>query len=438
MKKIITSFKNLDHKMFWALFLLGFIPTVYTTLRIFFVGQMPDDYSYSIAGQLSWINLIYEIISEAIILPLFYFIGQVINNKKELTNRIKTGLMITGIIYIILAVLIIVFIEPLLRWMAADESIINASATYIRIETVANIFTALFSFTLVALVTIGKQKYLYYLMGLKLLLSPIFDFLLISQYSFSLNLGVNGIGISNIIVNIILLVLSIIILFKENIRIFNREKISFAWMKDFIKIGGISGLESFVRNIAYMLMISRMVNVINEQGTYWVANSFIWGWLVLPITQLGELIKKDCSSDKNAVKNNTPGYMFLTFLICMVWVASIPLWKPFMSYVLQYSDVDKLFSLVLILLGFYILYAFQNVFDATFYGLGKTNYMLFESIVTNSIYYGTAFILYKSGVWQPSLLSIALLFGIGMAFDSIVSFGAYLYLLRKYYKKEII
>lgn len=64
-------------------------------------------------------------------------------------------------------------------------------------------------------------------------------------------------------------------------------------MREFGKIGGISGLESLVRNLAYMLMVVRMVNVVNEQGTYWVANNFIWGWLLLPVTQLAELIKRD-------------------------------------------------------------------------------------------------------------------------------------------------
>ena len=73
----------------------------------------------------------------------------------------------------------------------------------------------------------------------------------------------------------------------------------------------------------------------------------------------------------------------------------------------------------------------SNVFDSTFYGLGKTNYMLFESVVTNSIYYGTAFILYLCGVWQPTLIGIALLFGIGNAFDGIVSLVAYAFLLKK-------
>ena len=102
-----------------------------------------------------------------------------------------------------------------------------------------------------------------------------------------------------------------------------------------------------------------------------------------------------------------------------------------MTNVLGYGDVDKLLHLVLILLGFYVLYAFQNVFDATFYGLGKTNYMLFESMVTNSVYYGGAFLLYSMGLWAPTLTGIALLFGIGMAFDSVVSLGAYWYLMRK-------
>ena len=71
------------------------------------------------------------------------------------------------------------------------------------------------------------------------------------------------------------------------------------------------------------------------------------------------------------------------------------------------------------------------MFDSTFYGLGKTNYMLFESVVTNSIYYGIAFILYVTNVWTPTLTGIALLFGIGSAFDSVVSLIAYAFLLKK-------
>ena len=57
--------------------------------------------------------------------------------------------------------------------------------------------------------------------------------------------------------------------------------------------------------------------------------------------------------------------------------------------------------------------------------------MLFESVVTNIVYYGVCFILYITNIFKPSLLGIALMFGIGNLFDSIVSMVAYLFLLKK-------
>ena len=431
LNKIIQSFKNINHKLFISLLVMGLVPTIYTTLRVFWLGNLPGDWAYSIAGQLSWVNLIYEVINEAIILPLFYFIGKVLEDRRDLTNRMKTGLLITLGIYILLSIVIMTCINPLLNAMATDPSIINASATYIRIEAVANMFGILSQFALVGLVTLGKDKLVYILTGVKLVLCVVFDLFLVSNLACSANLGVNGIGISNIIVNAILFGTTLFLLAKNNVNVFNKEKMDFKWAKEFAKIGGVSGAESFVRNLAYMVMIARMVNVVNEQGTYWVANNFIWGWMLLPVTQLGELIKQETSTNKNAVKNNTLGYFTITAITIIAWCVLIPAYKPFMQYVLNFSDVDKLFVLVMVLFGFYVLYAIQNVFDATFYGLGKTNYMLFESIVTNSIYYGIAFILYITGVWQPTLIGIALLFGIGNAFDTIVSLGAYWFLLRR-------
>jgi len=430
-KKVLESLKGFNLKMYIALMILAFIPTIYTTVRIYFIGQLPSEYSYSIAGQLSWVNLLFEIIQEAIILPLFYFIGQSLHHTKELINRIKTGLLVSFLIYTALAILIIIFINPLLNIMSVSPDIQVESASYIRIEVIANIFSTLVDFILVVLITINKEKYLYLFTLMKLILCLLVDLFLVSNLSCSLQLGVNGIGYSNILVNGILFVCSLFILNWEGISIFNKEKMTFGWMTSFAKKGCISGFESLIRNYAYMAMISKMVNVVNEQGTYWVANNFIWGWLLIPITQLGELIKKDCGTRKDSVRRLSLGYFAVTCLVCLIWLITIPLWKPFMIYILDYKDdVDTLYHLVLILIGFYILYAIQNVFDSTFYGLGKIWYMFFESVVTNSLYYGTAYILYKAHVWTPSLNGIAILFGCGNAFDSVVSYLAYLFLLK--------
>ena len=107
--KIKSSLKNINFKQFFALIILGLCPTIYTTVRVFFLGQLPGDWSFSIAGQLSWVNLIYEVISEAIILPLFFFVGKVKNDKKAFSNRMRTGMLVSLGAYAVLSVIIFIF-----------------------------------------------------------------------------------------------------------------------------------------------------------------------------------------------------------------------------------------------------------------------------------------------------------------------------------------
>ncbi len=227
MNKIIKSLKNINWKLFVSLLVLGLIPTIYTTIRVFFIGQLPGEWSFSIAGQLSWVNLIYEILNEAIILPLYFFMGKVVSDKVEYTNRIKTGLIISFCIYAVCSVFICIFTNPLLAVMATSKDIIAESAVYIRIESIANIFSLLASFLLVCLVTLGKSRYVYILTVVKLGLCIIFDTFFVSTLNISANLGVNGIGYSNIIVNLLLFMVSLILLAKEGYSIFNKEKLSF-------------------------------------------------------------------------------------------------------------------------------------------------------------------------------------------------------------------
>ncbi len=224
MKSIKSSLSRLNWRLYAALLFMGLCPAIYTTVRTFFLGQMPGEWSYSIAGQLSWVNLLYEIMDEAIILPLFFFMGKNEKDRDVFTNKLKSGLLVSGLIYTVLATVIMIFAVPLLNLMAASPEIISDSATYIRIESVANIFGILYRFALVALVTIGADKKVYWLTGLKVLLCVILDTFLISGLPMSLNLGVNGIGVSNIITNAMLLVITLLMLAKSGYNVCNRNK----------------------------------------------------------------------------------------------------------------------------------------------------------------------------------------------------------------------
>ena len=104
--KVKKSLSKINYKLFISLLVLGLVPTIYTTVRVFFLGQLPGEYSFSIAGQLSWVNLLYKILSEAIVLPLFFFIGKVLTNKDEFVNRIRTGLLVSVSAYVILSIII--------------------------------------------------------------------------------------------------------------------------------------------------------------------------------------------------------------------------------------------------------------------------------------------------------------------------------------------
>lgn len=57
--------------------------------------------------------------------------------------------------------------------------------------------------------------------------------------------------------------------------------------------------------------------------------------------------------------------------------------------------------------------------------------MLFQSLVINIIFYGTAFVLFTTNVFTPNLTLIALMFASGTALDSLLTMGMYAWMLRK-------
>jgi len=431
MKSFTESLRKINYRLYFAILVTMLLPTIYQTVRIYFLGNMPSDWGINIASQLSWIELVYEVIQEALILPLFFILGKSLNNEAELENKIRSGLLLTGIIYSFLSIIIFIFANQFVIAMAQNKELVDQTVFYIRLETIAGVFSTLTRFLMLVFISMSKDRYMYILLLLQMVLSIIFDTFLISNLSISLKVGVNGIAISNIIVNIILIIVGITLLKKTNIHIFNRKKMSFSWAKEWYKVGKFSGLESFVRNLAFMIMIIRMVNVISEQGSYWVANNFIWNWLLLPSLALADLMKKEIAENKENIKNNTLGYVILSTIFVALWLITIPLWKPFIQYVMNVSEFETVYYLALIQTVFYIVFIYNNICDSTFYGLGKTDYMLYQSLIVNIIYYGVAFVLYIYGIFVPTLFSISMLFGFGMVMDLIPTLILYFIMLKK-------
>ncbi|ORC32623.1 hypothetical protein B4O97_16295 [Marispirochaeta aestuarii] len=427
-----TSFKQINFKLLGVLILMGLLPTIYMTVRIHFLGTLPGDWGYNIASQLAWLNITYEVVHESLILPMFFLIGRFLHDRSRFNNAVSNGFILTAALYGILSILTLLFARPMIVFMAQKTELVEATVRYIRLKAVSALFAALVRFLTLTLVVLKREIRLLFILGIQLVLSVLFDTIFLSSLPFSLQLGVNGIAITNIIVNFILLSILVNMLRREGYLVPGYSfKLDLGCLRAWFRVGGISGLESFVRNAAFILMVIRLVNMVQEQGTFWVTNNFIWGWLLVPVLALGELIKRDTAEDVDAIRTKAFGYGVLTLVFVLGWLITIPLWRSFMREVMGVADWEKVFQLSLISLGFYITFAFNNIADSIFYGRGRTDLMLYQSLIVNSLFYGSLFVLFQLGLYSPTLVSITVMFGTGIAIDSGITFIMYYRFYRR-------
>ena len=425
-------FKNINIRLLIALISMMALPSLYQTIRVNFLGDLPSDSGINIASQILWLSLIYEIAQEALILPLFYLFGKSLSNTKEFENKVQTGFIVIFCFMAFLSAILFIYSQNIVIFMEQSEQIIGQTTQYIRLETIAIMFATLVKYMMVVIISLNKDKYIYGLLVVQMTLSILLDSVFFGPFEFSLDMGVIGIAWTNIIVNIAILLATYISIRQYGLKLLSVNQISFTWMKEWWTTGVFSGLESLVRNIAFIVMIIKMINMVEEQGNYWVANSFIWGWLLLPALALSELVKRDVGEDVKNIARNTKGYFSLGLIFVAIWCITIPFWQSFLANVMNVQDIKTVMYIVGIQTVFYFVFIFNNsILDATLYGLGKTNYMFFQSLWINVGYYGAMFVLYKLEVFTPTLLSICLMFGFGILIDLIPTVILYKKALRE-------
>ncbi|MBB3106912.1 Na+-driven multidrug efflux pump [Psychrobacter luti] len=408
------------------------LPSFYQTIRVNFLGDLPSDSGINIASQILWLSLIYEIAQEALILPLFYLFGKSLSNTEEFENKIQTGFIVIFGIMAFLSAILFIYSQNIVIFMEQSKQIIGQTTQYIRLETIAIMFATLVKYMMVVIISLNKDKYIYGLLAVQMTLSILLDSVFFGPFEFSLDMGVIGIAWTNIIVNIAILLATYIPIRQHGLKLLSINQMSFTWMKEWWTTGVFSGLESLVRNIAFIVMIIKMINMVEEQGNYWVANSFIWGWLLLPALALSELVKRDVGEDVKNIAKNTKGYFSLGLIFVAIWCITIPFWHSFFANVMNVQDIKTVMYIVGVQTVFYFVFIFNNsILDATLYGLGKTKYMFIQSLWVNVGYYGTMFILYKVSVFTPTLLNICFMFGFGILIDLIPTVILYKKALRE-------
>lgn len=415
MKEKILQLKNFNWRLWIALCLFALIPAVYQTIKTFLISASSQTEVFDIIGQMEWFDLINETLQAFLVVPLYSILNKIF---KKQTDRFAEAVFKTGflvfILYTLFSIGVFLYGKTLIKAMNADDFEISSVSRYLYLETAAFMIGIAVSFINVVFVVVEKHKDVYVFLIIRTLLLLVADFLLIPR------LRVYGAAISNIFVNAVLAVIGIVLLYVQRYIRFSRFKSSdFIIFKEWCQIGVFSGLQQFLDNFIYAVMICKMVNMVKEQGNYWLANNFIWGWLLIPITALAEVIRSDCKT--GYAKLRRFNYCFIVCACTVFWALSIPVWEPFFRFAENLSNAHEIFAITIKLVPFYIAYAGCAIIDNIFIGLGKTVYTMINSLIINFIYYGIFYVLYLTRSVEFNMDTIILMFGLGMVFHFVIS-----------------
>lgn len=362
--------------LYCSLLLLGFIPFLYTLVRTNLIADNPSADGLGIAGHIEWFDLINETIQAFLIVPLYALLNQSIKDKDKLKEYIFQTFLIVNVIYILFSAFIYVYCSQLVSVMTPNQ--IERVTGYLKLETIGFVIGNMVSFTNVLFVVLEKPFYIYAMVILKTMFTIIGDLFFIPHF------GVNGVAYSNIAVNTACVILCLIAVHRENL-----ITVSFSFEKLFLKkyglIGLFGGAQILLDNLIYAAIVCKMVNQVAEQGNYWVANNIIWGLLLIPISALAEIIKKE-SAGKATLKS-TKYYNIIIIAVFVMWLCFIPLINLFLNHVMGIENYGEIRRILVLLIPFYLAYSYTVLFDNILIGNGKTQYCFITSGIVNLVYY---------------------------------------------------
>ena len=426
--------KSLLRQWDWGLFLLIFLymalPQFYRSYSVYLIGNaIPDTNALATVAQWQFIDLLLEVVQETFVLAIFFFVGRGIQSKEGPGQPIRTSMTAILLFSLVLAAILFTISDSFVSIIGTPETIRETTSTFLKIKT-AGIPLFLLSMASVIIVeTINRKRMILTLAILQVVYRFILDSLFYGGYSFSLNLGVLGVAWSDLVASFVLFV-TVLILIRPIVFEQGRRFISFFTLKDwkvYLRVGGWSGLDSLVRNLAYFFMIIRLLNLLGENaiGGYYLAMHIFWSFLLVPILALSETVKvliANHSADIYRVRRLWYSSLIIGGAVVLLWMVLLPFWGDFAGLLNSNSEVVNLSIKAMILLIVpYVLFALNTVTDSIFYGVGKTKYQAYQAIITNGTVYVVAFLAYLMGYWTPTFTSIMILFGIGILVDSLMT-----------------
>lgn len=418
--------------IFVKFFIHAIIPQLADNLvPLFFIGNVPNESALALAGQFTFVSVIVEVIQEGIVNSLFYFVGKNYNSNREKSlQALKLCLVILLALGSILTVLMMVLTPQFVNLIDTPASIAEATKHFL--------YTSSFSFPLI-LVSAALSNYLLittssYLVLAQLssvMLSVLCNFFLFGGQRFSLHWNVEQLGYYKIIQSFLsctngLLFCLIIekrgpLEFMFKIPLTHDLKHNF---KDLFHVSWGNFGDSAVRNFFYFMVTLKFINNLGEtEVAAWnLMNSIVWGLLLIPSFTVANYAKVKIGhhGSKATIRNiANESFKCLTCWLVVVALLTYFLWPNLANFFgKSNADAQKLSIKMIREMGWiFIFFSFNNAMDSLFIGVGKTQYVFYQSLVTNLVIYFIPWVLYLSKTIQPTYWLVIGLYISGMLVD---------------------
>lgn len=399
-----------DLKTFIGLFLWALIPSVYMIIRTNIIEVNAVD--LNIMGQMEWFDLIDEIIRTTFMTPLYFLLKDKKPGRNGLTFIVSFGC------YFLFTVAMAFGIGNIAEFMLAEYAV-----RYLTLQAVSMLIGFIGCFCNLILVLYDKYKYIIGFAIGRVVLMTVFDLIFIPRYKDI------GASYSEIAVNSIMAAAGLMICFALK-TVSKPRKEDLGVVKTWLKKGVFCGLQIFLDNFIYAVIVCKMVNAVSESGNYWVANNFIWGWLLVPISCLSQIIQKN-SLPKLQFKN----VWRYVIIVAGIWIVSVIGWKPFLENVMGVAEPSPIMDILIRLVPYYLAYDIAAMIDAWFISTGRTINLFIISAAVNIVYYGFMYILFLNNVFALTINFVIRLFGIGMVIHAAIAAVLYIAAIRKIAKK---
>lgn len=391
-----------DFKLYGSLILYALLPSVYLLIRMQIVAVSGVD--INIMGQIEWFDLIDEVLVTALTVPLYFLLKP--DKEKTAPDKSCAAFLVSFAVYTVFTIVVMLKIGNIAKFMNAENAV-----QYLFMQALSMLAGFAGTFMVMIFTLNDDDKLVRRLLVSRLCLQVVADWIFISSFKDV------GAAYAEIAVNVVIGLIAVLSAYGKGYLKFAMPGKDF--LKDWCRIGAFAGIQIFLDNFIYAVMVCKMVNAVSESGNYWVANNFIWGWLLVPVTCLVEVIKKN---DKvRLTMKNCWRYLIMIFA---VWLITMPRWKSFISGPMA-SDGAVIIKIVLPLVPFYITYMISAVIDGWFVSHGRTIYNAINSLIVNVGYYGIIYLTFKRGMFAENMTFIIGMFGCGMLVHMTVSILMY-------------